>query len=169
LIFEFPTELIEYNGEERPRWMSQVYTMSMHERAKLRKDLKSWRGKDFTDAEAKDFDLAKLLNAPCMVTIAQNEKNGNTYSNISAIGKAVKGAEIANALKLYHFDIDDPETWKCFTELPEWIQAKINNSITLKNRGVQLSKDGEAFRVGAQEPPAGTVADLDDNEEDLPF
>lgn len=170
LMFEFPSETIERDGEKKPRWMSQIYTMSVHEKSRLRQALKSWRGRDFTDQELEDFDVVKVLNAPCTITVSHTEKGGNTYANIATIGKIMKGVEVPDAISQYHFDIDEPETWKCFQDLPEWVQAKINGSLTLKIKGVQISKVGEIFDVGT--PPktgAGDFTTLDDDDEDLPF
>lgn len=170
VIFEFPEETIEIDGEQKPRWMSNFYTLSVHEKSRLRKDLKSWRGKDFTEQELQDFDIANVLNAPCMVTIAQTSKNGVTYSNITGIGKLVKGMQVGELSKKLHFDMDSQDTWSCFAELPEWIQRKINDSLTLKNQGIQISKEGQVFNIGKQDDKQFLPVDdglVDD--EDLPF
>jgi len=164
LIFEFPTECAEINGELKPRWMTQIFTKSTHEKSKLRAVLKAWRGKDFTPDELELFELANVLNAPCAISISHAERNGNIYGNISSIGAMVKGTPPPqDVVRKYHFDIDDPETWACFTDLPEWIQAKINASETLKTRGIQINKQGEAVDVATK-----PTVDIED-EEDLPF
>src|SRR5688572_13638566 len=61
--WELPTELKVFNPEkgEQPLAISKEYTLSMNEKSNLRKDLKSWRGKDFTEEEAKCFDITKLI------------------------------------------------------------------------------------------------------------
>ena len=40
--------------------VARVYTLCLHERAALRKDLESWRGRKFTEQELDGFDLEKL-------------------------------------------------------------------------------------------------------------
>lgn len=170
LIFEFPTEIIDIDGEQKPRWMSKRYTFSVSERANLRKDLKSWRGRDFTDQELRDFDIKNVINAPCMITTTLAERDNRTYANITAIGKLMKGVDVPDVKDRMHFDLDVPDTWLCFPKLPEWIQATINESITLKNRGVQISKDGKAFSVGTKPEAADGFAEVDfDDSDDLPF
>ena len=52
-----------------PMTISKSYTLSLSDKASLRKDLASWRGRDFTEEEAKAFDVTKLLGAYCMVNV----------------------------------------------------------------------------------------------------
>src|SRR4030095_4246205 len=41
--------------------VARVYTLSLHERAALRKDLESWRGRKFTEIElSQGFDLERI-------------------------------------------------------------------------------------------------------------
>ena len=69
--WELPDELRVFNPEkgEQPCVISQEFTLSMNEKANLRKMLASWRGKDFTEDEARCFDISKLLGVPCMLNI----------------------------------------------------------------------------------------------------
>jgi hypothetical protein len=75
--------------------VSQMYTLSLHEKASLRKDLEGWRARKFSAEESKGFDVEKLLGVPCQVQIIQNvsEKNGKTYANVQAIVPLGKGME----------------------------------------------------------------------------
>ena len=41
--------------------VSKTYTRSMHERSALRRDLEDWRGRRFTEQEARAFDLEKVV------------------------------------------------------------------------------------------------------------
>lgn len=69
------------------------YTLSLHEKANLAKDLKSWRGKPFTAKEAEGFDVEKLIGAPCMVNVVHNETNNATYANVDSVMPLPKGME----------------------------------------------------------------------------
>ena len=73
--------------------VSQMYTLSLHEKASLRKDLEGWRARRFEASELKGFDLEKLLGVPCQVQIIHNvsETNGKTYANVQAIVPLGKG------------------------------------------------------------------------------
>ena len=64
--WELPTELEVFNPEkgEEPFSVSKTYTLSMHEKSNLRKDLESWRGKGFTEEEAKKLALESHKVSP---------------------------------------------------------------------------------------------------------
>ncbi len=88
LSFEFPTETKVFKEEEgeKPYILSKEFTLSMHEKATLRKMLESWRGKAFTDEEAKSFDITKLLGKPCMISVVHKAKDdGKVYAELSSI------------------------------------------------------------------------------------
>jgi len=172
LTWEIPDETIEVNGETKPRQISRTYTFSVNEKARLRKDLKAWRGRDFTDVELADFDIAKVLGAPCFVNITNVTRNGTTYANLEGIMKLPKGMAVKPPTKRLHFDIDNRETWGVFHELPEWVQTKINESLTFQEKGFHLDRAGNI----EPNPPAALdkdyisgMCDICDDDEPLPF
>jgi len=73
--------------------VARVYTLSLHERAALRKDLESWRGKRFTEAELSEgFDLEKLVGIGAEIQVTQElGDDGTTYSNVSTVLPPRKG------------------------------------------------------------------------------
>lgn len=73
--------------------LSRVYTLSLHERAPLRKDLESWRGRKFTEAELTGgFDLEKLLGINCQLQAMHDTgDDGTTYANVVSVLPAQKG------------------------------------------------------------------------------
>lgn len=92
--FELPTELMttgEYAG--KPFTIHKRWTWSTHEKANMRKDLESWRGKKFNDSDfgPGGFDVRNLLGVPCTLSISHSEKDGSHYANITSIGPPMKG------------------------------------------------------------------------------
>jgi hypothetical protein len=69
----------------KPLIQTRNYTLSLGEKASLRKDLESWRGKSFTDDELRGFDLTNLLDKWCMITVQHRESNGKTYADAVAV------------------------------------------------------------------------------------
>lgn len=65
----------------------KTYTNSLHKRANLRADLESWRGKQFSEVEAKTFDLDTLLGANCLLQVVHktSEHTGDIYANVAVI------------------------------------------------------------------------------------
>jgi hypothetical protein len=121
---------IDVDGKPMPLTISKTYTLSLHEKAGLRKDLAAWRGRDFTEEEAKAFDVSKLINAYCMVNVTTSENNGKTYTNIAGLTplpQALKNAKPAAVHEPVMFDLDEPE-WEIFQRLHEKLQEQIKKS-----------------------------------------
>lgn len=121
---------IDVDGKMMPLTISKSYTLSLHEKAGLRKDLAAWRGKDFTEEEAKAFDVSKLINAYCMLNITTSENNGKTYTNIAGITplpQALKNAKPDAVHKVVLFDLDQPD-WDLFKNFHEKLQETIKKS-----------------------------------------
>ena len=121
---------VDVDGKEMPMTISKSYTVSMHEKANLRKELQAWRGREFTEEEAKGFDVSKLVGAYCMVNVTTSENNGKTYSNVAGLTplpgalKNVKPAPVHDALI---FDLDAPDM-KVFNNFHEKLQEAIKKS-----------------------------------------
>lgn len=127
---EGPDFTTEVNGVEMPLTIGKNYTASMHEKAALRKELEAWRGKAFTDDEASQFDVSKLVGAYCMLNVVHAEHNGKTYSNISTITPipaALKNAKPAGVHSPQVFIASEPDM-KVFEALPKYLQTKIELS-----------------------------------------
>lgn len=70
----------------RPFAIFKNYTLSWSEKANLRLDLQSWRGKPFTQEEMRKFDLKNILGAWCMLNVIERTgQNNKTYSNIDNV------------------------------------------------------------------------------------
>jgi hypothetical protein len=85
----------EYHG--KPYMLNKKYTLSLGEKANLRKDLESWRGKPFTADQLKNgFDVEQLYGINCYIGIShipdRNDKS-KVYANVTAILPPPKGAE----------------------------------------------------------------------------
>lgn len=164
LTWELTDEIMEYtdrDGIKRsgPYLVSKSYNLTLGVSQKpslLRADLESWRGKPFTAEEETGFDLAQLLNAPCLVNVVHEEgNNGKLYANIKSVARLPKGMERpqANGETIYfNFDEWDGVTLPPLSDkmldvlrtAPEWTTRK-------------------ALAAGPGEPAHG------DDGEDIPF
>lgn len=130
--WELPTETRVFKEEkgEQPFVFSKEFTLSMHEKSTLRKVLASWRGKDFTEDEAKAFDITKLIGAPCMLNIIHttNKEGTKTYEQIASITPMPKGFVCPDQINpTMIWDYSNPD-WKLFESLPDFIKDKIKVS-----------------------------------------
>ena len=139
---------IDVNGKQMPLTISKSYTVSLHEKAGLRRDLAAWRGKDFTDEEAKAFDVSKLMGAYCMVNATLSETNGKTYTNVAGLTPlpgALKNAKPPAVHEQVLFDLDKPDM-KVFATFHEKLQDAIKRSPEwAKTQGLAPSPNDSRF------------------------
>lgn len=102
-------QIEERREDNKPFLVSKRYTLSLHEKASLRKDLESWRGRAFSDAELEGFDVENVIGISCYLSVIHTKKDGKTWANISAIMKLPKGAQ-APASEGYVRVKDRPDT-----------------------------------------------------------
>lgn len=154
--WELPTELKVFKEEkgEQPLVISKEYTLSMNEKSNLRKDLKSWRGKDFTEDEAKSFDITKLLGAACMLNIthkASKSDASKVYDQISAITPLPKGVkcdpQINPNFVLSYDNFDN----NIFDKLPDFIKTKMQSSAEFQAIGRPHERNMEPDLVNAED------------------
>ena len=128
--WELPTELKIFNPEkgEQPCVIDKEYTLSLADKANLRKDLQSWRGKAFTDEEAEAFDITKLLGVSCMLNIihVQGKKDPTkTYQAIGSVSPMPKGLLCPPQVnETFVFDFENFDEMK-FNTLPDFLKEQI--------------------------------------------
>ena len=132
ITWELPTELKVFKEEngEQPQVISKEFTLSLHEKATLRAFLKNWRGKDFTDEEAKSFDIEKLVGAPCMLNITHKTKKDGSgvYAEIGSVSAMPKGFTCPDAINQpFVFTYENFDLNK-FNSLPDFMKNKMVNS-----------------------------------------
>lgn len=161
--WELPTELKVFKEEkgEQPLVISKEYTLSMNEKSNLRKTLASWRGKNFSEDEAKCFDVTTLLGKPCMLNIIHKPSAKDPtkiYEEIGSVSPMPRAmvcpAQINKTLLLEYDNFND----EVFNSLPDFIREKIKTSDQFK---AMLQPSPEQMQV--QETNLVEVAD------DLPF
>jgi len=143
-----------------PMTISKNFTLSLAEKATLRKDLQTWRGRDFTADELRGFELKNVLGAWAMISVVKAEgNNGKEYTNIQAIlsvPQQIKKAGLPdghNALGI--FSIDEPDM-TMFDTFSDGLRSKIEGSPEWQQR------NGKSAPTQA----STSINDLDD---DIPF
>jgi hypothetical protein len=99
-------------GDGSLHLVQKWYTKSLHEKAALRHDLESWRGREFTKEELKGFDVEKLIGINCQVLIVHKKSTDGqqTWANVQAITPAMKGVKVvATGYARESADQDDGE------------------------------------------------------------
>lgn len=143
-----------------PMTVSKNFTLTLAEKSTLRKDLQTWRGKDFTADELKGFELKNVLGQWAMISVVETENNGKTYTNIATINPVPANMKKAglpdgvNELKLFSIADADLELFNSFSD-------------GLKEK-IRKSPEWERLHGG---PDTGSAsnANFDDMDNDLPF
>ena len=150
--------LVTSKGE--PMTISKNYTVSLSENATLRKDLATWRGRDFTSDELKGFELGNVLGHWAMISVGRAMgNNGKEYTNITTINPVppnIKKQGLPDGHnKTQMFVLNDPDM-EIFESFSDGLKAKIEKSPEWQSRRV----------THAPRPVASEKYDIDD---DLPF
>jgi len=156
--WEIPDERIDMDGVSMPMVISKRYTLSLHEKATLRKDLEAWRSKRFTAEELEGFDIAKLLGVNCNLQVLHNESGDKTYANVQTVTPLMKGQdklECEGEFLYFSFEDNTP-----FPEgSPEWIEKVAMKSQEWKDINIGQP---DAEDAAQEEPPP-------EGEDDVPF
>jgi hypothetical protein len=167
ITWELPTELRCFNAEkgEQPCVISKEVTLSMNEKSTLRALLTGWRGKAFSDEEAKEFDVAKLLGKPCMISIFHQASKSNpekSYERIASISPVMKGMQCpAQINPTFEFSVLDYNQDK-FDSMPEFIKEMVRGS---KEFQQMLQPKPVAQPAQVAQPPVS----IEDSFDELPF
>ena len=174
--WELPNELMaEYtdsNGEvhpPRPFTIHKKYTLSFHEKANLLKDLNSWRGRPFTEAELAGppdgFYMQDIVGANCFLNVIHNTNDAGdkVYANIATVSPLAKGMErLAASNQPLFLDLGKFDQG-AYDALSDGIKETINKSPEYQNAtggdgqqaDKQIDRETEDLNNGimAEQPP----------------
>ena len=152
--------IVTAKGE--PMSIAKNFTLSLVEKATLRKDLQTWRGREFTQQELNGFELKNVLGVWAMISVIKAMGNdGIEYTNISAIMPvplSIKRGGMPqghNDLKEFSIDEPDMELFSTFSN-------------TLKEK-IQKSPEWQAQGKSPVKKPTNTGLGFDDMDSDIPF
>ena len=155
--FELPNAL---RDDGKPFAIYCRYTLSHHEKSRLRKDLEAWYGKRFDTNDLNrvgGFDLGKLIGRAAFVNVTHTEDGDNTYANIASIGPLPKDTKCPDAF-------NDPVVFS----LTDFDQA-VFDKLTDKTKE-QIQKSVEWQKLNAPETGGRAGAkSFADIESDIPF
>lgn len=149
LGWELPEELMtEGDRAGEPFFISCFYTVSLSEKANLRHDLESWRGRSFTEKELEGFNLRNVLGAPCLLTVSHITKDGQTKARVAGVSPLPKSMHCPDRINpLRCFDLDAPD-WDVYRSLPEWVQKMIDGRVEESAGGTSAASSSD----GSEEP-----------------
>jgi hypothetical protein len=137
ITWELPTETAIFHEDKGPEpfVVSKTYTLSMYDKATLRKDLESWRGKKYEDDEAEKVDITKLLGQPCLISVIHQvgkKDPSKNYVFVSGISKLMKNQEcppLVNPIRVLSYDNFNLDV---FNSLSDYMKDQIRSSEEFK-------------------------------------
>jgi hypothetical protein len=84
-------QINERNTDGKPFVAQRRYTLSLDDRAALRKDLESWRGRAFSEDELNGFDVESVIGKGCMLNVVHEARDGKTYDNVATVMRLPRG------------------------------------------------------------------------------
>jgi hypothetical protein len=141
IFWDIPGSRVEYKGKSLPRRISKRFTLSLYEKAALRKFLDLWNGGPMTREQEANFDLDSLIGRPATLQISHNpgfKDPKKVYEDVASIGPIMDGMpvpKIEAPIVKYVMEAEDgsfvipPET------LPRFIRDAISKSDEAKKAG----------------------------------
>jgi hypothetical protein len=118
-------ELSQKMKDGRPFSVSRAYTVSLHEKAGLRKDLEAWRGKKFTTEELDMFNEKKILGRPCLLTLVSSADGQYVnIGNVTALPSAMPAPAQVNPSTFLSLEKEEFNQ-AVFDALSDKLKAKI--------------------------------------------
>lgn len=170
VMLQFEVHGEDENGKKietskgEPMSISKNFTLSLAEKATLRKDLQTWRGREFTPEELRGFELKNVLGHWAMISVIKAAgTNGKEYTNIAAIMSvppAIRKAGLPDGVNAVGiFSIDEPDM-TMFDTFSDGLKQKIQGSPEWQAReGKQYAKSESASKSSG----------FDDMDDDIPF
>jgi hypothetical protein len=161
LRWEVPDERVTYEKDGRevegPCSIGATYTLSLSEKANLRKVLENWRGQPFSQQELRGFDITTVAGKCCQIMVQHETKGGKTYANVTGVmgisrDQRERSRTAKSEVGVLVYSLDEPE--RGYNDLPNWIKEKLENRIA-----------PPSVHAASGTPSAG----VDDFDDDIPF
>lgn len=159
LRWQIPSLRLSYEKDgvqvDGPMTIGSRFTVSLHEKAALRKLLQQWRGRAFTPEELKKFDVTSVVGKPCLISVSHSPRDGGgVYANVDTAMKLPVGmtAPVLEGEAIVY----DADNMGNFEKLRPWMQELI--------KAQKLPAEADK----ANDPDAWR-SDMDDLDDSIPF
>jgi len=154
--WELPTQLAVFDEQkgEQPFVVGAEFNLKIGPKANLYKLISAWRNKPLNEKEQLGFDVSKMINKPCLISITHKRKkafadeeievvtNENTYLNFNGVSSVPEGIKVPPAIsELAEMNYDEFDIER-FNKLPKFLQDKMKASEEFKALGISVGQDG---------------------------
>ncbi|MDP6651055.1 MAG: hypothetical protein QGF90_02920 [Gammaproteobacteria bacterium] len=164
--WQVPAKRITIDDKDLPMVIGSTYTLSLSEKANLRRDVETWLGRALTIPEvAGEFELDSLLGKACQVSVTHNKKEDRTYANVAAVIALPDGIPaplLEGESLLFNSTTETPGVYE---KLRPWLQEKINSTMPAPGP----DRHGVPYQGHEQNMQAELDKANSDFEDDIPF
>lgn len=126
IVWELPSDT---HGDGVPFVIGKNYTLSLGDKATLRKDLVAWRnGTEFTEQDLDGFDLRAILGKGCFLSVGQNRNKKAVVNSVMALSKGIPLPEQHHPMQYLSFDDPASIDLKLIDAQPDFIKSMIRRS-----------------------------------------
>lgn len=126
--FDIPSEIIEIDGEQKPRQLSKRCTFSVSKKGTLNKMLNAWMNANMSEQELGELDLFSLIGRGCQIRVTVSEDGAhNNIEDVMALPKGMSAPQSDTAPITYDID-EDGFTGEKWDALPAWMREAIEKS-----------------------------------------
>lgn len=124
------TYVFKEGEDAKPFVVSQEYTLSMGEKANLRKIVEGMIGKKLQQDDADSFDITSLINQPCLLVVQHktSKTSGNIYPVVVSASQLMKGQVAKEAFNSTEVLTYGDWSEEYFQSLPDFIKEKMMSS-----------------------------------------
>lgn len=135
--WEVPDERVTYEKDgqqiQGPCNIGATYTLSLSEKANLRKLLEIWRGVPFTSQELRGFDITTIAGKCCQIMVQHKTVGDKTYANIIGVmglskDQKERGRKAQSEVGVLVYSLDEPDP-HVYQQLPNWLKDKLETRI----------------------------------------
>lgn len=139
-------ELLDYENPESEngvKLVSKEFTLSLNKQAYLRPFLESWRGRKFTEAELKGFDIIEIHGALCNLQILhKTSKKGRVSAEISSVQKFKGSTDLEPKTELEIYSIKKHQ-FNFPESMPDFFRNKILESEEFKEYQKEIGNENK--------------------------
>ncbi len=131
LRFELPEEMREFDGKMLPMAISREYTLSMGEKANLRKLVEGMLGKSIDDTEDEEYGLTQLAGKACLLNVIHKTSQKKTeyalIASASPLPKKMVAPDQINPTFIWDYEENYDEA--ALEKMPDFLKDKIKSSV----------------------------------------
>ncbi len=120
-------QLADTRDDGKRHQVKKRYTASLNDKATLRHDLESWRGRPFTFDELAGFDLESIKGANCLLNIvhkAGTKDPSKTYANVAAIMPLIRGLQKIDPLDYERYVPESQQPPPTNDDVPDYVPVE---------------------------------------------